>query len=105
MKELVQNSVVVVKLYKDETKKLSLILIFLILVVSVILGVVPLGKENRSEILIISTKTGFETKTFVVESKAIEQPFADREYPKRYTEKIWDYYDKSQEARDRTFFR
>jgi len=81
--------------------------LILILVVSTILFSFPIEIENnknnylKNEII----KNDINTLTFEVEGKIKVQPYYDREYPKRYNEKIWEYYDKLSEARDRTFFR
>ena len=88
-------------------KKINILLTittFLILIASIFLVAFPSENKNNN-ILNKEIKNGFKAKTFVVEEKIKEQPFIVREDHKRYVEKVWEYHDKLQKARDKTFFR
>ena len=80
------------------------VIILLILIIAILLFTLnnknyAVGQEavNNEGI-----KAGFETETYEIEKKSEENPKSTGSEGNRYSENIWEYYDRVEEARERT---
>lgn len=83
--------------------KLFLSMIIFLIIISTISLISLNNNINEKEII----KNEFKGNVIKFEISQNENyiPNIDREYPDRYNDKIWEYYDRKTDSRDRTFFR
>src|SRR3989338_7883313 len=85
----------------DFIKRIFFALIVLVLLILIVVLIIPdqkIIKNVNQDIL----KPGFEVRAYEIEKKPEEQPFIDREPSRREREKFWEYYDRVENAKERT---